>query len=125
MQATWTLRSRSPFALASAAIVPELETEERVRYLTLNGRQDDGMWGPLGAVWLSDDGERGGFLVHPWALWEGAEFVRSYRSALERGWSPGAIYDYWRSEVWPGTLAVDGERSCETLLLLNELIASL
>lgn len=125
MQATATQRSTSPFELARVATVPELEAEGRVRYLAVSGRQDDGLWGPVGAVWISADGERGGFLVHSWALWEGGEFVRGYRSALERGWSAAAIYDYWRREVWPGTHAVDRERGCETLLLLNELIASL
>jgi hypothetical protein len=125
VQATWTLRSRSPFELARVPTVLELEREGPVRYLMVNGRQDDGVWGAVGAVWLSADGRRGGFLVHPWALWEGAEFVRGYRSALERGWSPGAIYDYWHGEVWPGTHAVEDERSCETLAILNELISSL
>jgi hypothetical protein len=96
-----------------------------VRYLMVHGKQDDGLWGPVGAVWRSEDGRRGGFLVHPWALWEGSEFVRCYRSALKRGWSAEAIYGYWQHEVWRGTYSADVERDAETLVLLNELLASL
>jgi hypothetical protein len=118
-------RQSSPFALLERARSPELEAEGRVRYLLVSGRQDDGMWGPVGAVWLSEDGLRGGFLVHPWALWEGSEFVRGYRSALERGWTPALIYRYWLREVWRGTYSVDAERKAESLLLVNEVVASL
>jgi hypothetical protein len=91
----------------------------------MNGRQDDGTWGPVGALWLSDDGERGGFLVHPWALWEGSEFVRGYRSATGRGWTPATIYRYWLGESWRGSNVAEGELRAETLLLLNQLISSL
>jgi len=115
----------SPFALAEEPTTLQLETEGRVRFLLVNGRQDDGLWGTVGAVWLSEDGRRGGFLVHPWALWDGSEFVRGYRSALERGWSPTLVYEYWQREVWRGTYAVDAEREAATLVLLNELVASL
>lgn len=83
------------------------------------------MWGPVGAVWLSEDADRGGFLVHPWALSEGGEFVRGIRSALDRGWTPASIYAYWQDEVWRGTYAIDREREAETLLLLNDLLATL
>jgi hypothetical protein len=119
------VRAGSPFELLERARTPELEAEGRVRYLLVNGRQDDGVWGPVGAVWLSEDRRRGGFLVHPWALWEGSEFVRGYRSALARGWSPDLIYGYWLREVWRGTYSVDRERHSETLLLVNEVVASL
>jgi hypothetical protein len=119
------VRADSPFELLERARTPELEAEGRVRYLLVNGRQDDGVWGSVGAVWLSEDRRRGGFLVHPWALWEGSEFVRGYRSALARGWSPDLIYGYWLREVWRGTYSVDRERRSETLLLVNEVVASL
>lgn len=119
------LGSRSPFSIVQPASSPDLEAEGRVRYLLVSGRQDDGVWGPLGAIWLSHDGMRGGFLVHPWGLWEGSEFVRGYRSGRKRGWTAESIYRYWQREVWRGTYAVDRERDAETLPLLNELIATL
>jgi hypothetical protein len=119
------VRTRSAFALVEPARSPVLETEGRVRFLLVSGKQDDGLWGAVGAVWLSEDGDRGGFLVHPWALWEGSEFVRCYRSALARGWTPEWIYRYWLNEVWRGTYCVDVERDAETLPLLNELLATL
>jgi hypothetical protein len=115
----------SAFALAEEPTAPELEAEGRVRYLVVSGRQDDGLWGPVGAIWLSEDGERGGFLVSPWALWEGSEIVRGYRGALERHWNPAQIYGYWQEEVWRGPYAVDDEREAGTLLLLNELVQAL
>lgn len=116
---------RSPFTLVDPTGSPELEPEGPVRYLMVYGKQDDGLWGPVGAVWLSEDARRGGFLVHPWAVWEGSEFVRCYRSALKRGWSAESIYRYWQGEVWRGTYSADVERGAETLVLLNELLASL
>lgn len=115
----------SPFALVESPTTEQLETEGRVRYLLVSGRQDDGLWGPIGALWRSEDGCRGGFLVDPWALWGGSEVVRGYRSALERGWTPETIYDYWQREVWPRGYTIDPEREAESLLLLNELVAAL
>lgn len=115
----------SAFALAEEPTSPELEAEGRVRYLVVSGKQDDGLWGPVGAVWISEDACRGGFLVSPWALWEGSEVVRGYRGALERHWSPEQIYRYWQDEVWPGPYSVDDERESETLLLLFELVNAL
>ena len=115
----------SPFSLAEDLSTPELEAEGRVRYLVVTGKQDDGLWGPIGALWVSEDGARGGVLVSPWALWEGSEVVRGYGSALERGWTPEQIYGYWRSEVWPGSYVVDDEREAQTLTLLHELVAVL
>lgn len=120
-----SLGSRSPFSLVSPVGSPELDAEGRVRFLVVNGKQDDGLWGPVGAVWLSEDRRRGGFLVHPWGSWEGSEFVRGYRSALKRGWSAESIYRYWQREVWRGTYAIDRQREAETLGLLNDLLASL
>lgn len=119
------LGAHSAFSLVRDPTTPELRSEGRVRYQLVNGKQDDGLWGPVGALWLSEDAERGGFLVHPWALWEGSEFVRGYRSASERGWTPRSIYRYWQREVWPGTYAADGQREAGTLLLLHELLSTL
>jgi hypothetical protein len=126
MTQTAQLGTRSPFAIVRLPSSTEIDAERRVRYLLVSGKQDDGIWGPVGALWLSADGERGGFLVHPWALWEGSEFVRGYRSAEQRGWSPASIYRYWKDEVWRGTYAAEGEElEAETLLLLNELLSTL
>jgi len=119
------LDDRSAFSVVEAPTMVQLETEGRVRFLLVSGKQDDGLWGPIGALWLSEDGERGGFLVNPWALWEGSEIVRGYRSALERAWSPSQIYAYWQREVWPRAYIVDEERPAGSLLLLNELVAAL
>ena len=115
----------SAFALAEEPTAPELEAEGRVTYLVVNGKQDDGLWGPVGTMWLSEDRRRGGFLVSPWALWEGSEIVRGYRGALERHWTPEQIYGYWQGEVWRGPYSVDEEREAETLLLLSELLNAL
>jgi hypothetical protein len=119
------LDGTSPFSLVESPTTEQLETEGRVGYLLVSGRQDDGLWGPIGVLWLSEDGCRGGFLVDPWALWKGSEVVRGYRSALERGWTPESIYDYWQREVWPRGYTIDPERESESLLLLNELVAAL
>ena len=115
----------SAFALAETLTTPELESEGQVRYLVVSGKQDDALWGPVGVIWLSEDRRRGGFLVNPWALWEGSEIVRGYRGALERHWSPEQVYGYWQREVWRGPYSVDEEREAETLLLLAELVNAL
>lgn len=113
----------SAFAPADPPSAPELEAERTVRFLIVSGRQDDGLWGPIGALWLSEDAGRGGFLVHAWAIDQGSEMVRSYRGALARGFTPATIYDYWAKEVWTGAnLVVDEERTAEALVLVNELL---
>jgi hypothetical protein len=115
----------SVFSLAREPTTAELEGEGPVSYVIVNAIQDDGLWGPLGAVWLSEDRRRGGFLVSPWAPWEGSEIVRGYRGAIDRHWTPEEIYDYWRGEVWRGSYSTDEERRADSLLLLNELIRAL
>ena len=125
MDASRTSVGVSPLSLIPPPTTAELRTEGPVRYLLISGRQDDGLWGPLGALWRSEDGERGGFLVHPWALWEGSEMVRCYRSARAHGWSPTEIYRYRAREVWPGSYVVDEERTAASLMLLHELLAAL
>jgi hypothetical protein len=112
----------SPFAL-EAPSAPELEAEREVRYLLISGRQDDGPWGPIGALWASWDGERGGFLVHPFAIERGSELARSHRGALARGFTPATIFDYWAKEPWTGAnVVVDEERRAGTLLLVSALL---
>jgi hypothetical protein len=112
----------SPFATVEMPSTSELGSERDVRYLLLSGRQDDGPWGPIGAVWLSKDGERGGFLVHPWAIEAGAEMARGYRGALARGFTPSTVFEYWAGEPWTPNVVVDEQRRVETLLLVRELL---
>jgi hypothetical protein len=114
-----------PFSIVRPTVTTDLPVETNVRYVVISGRQDDGQRGPIGAVWLSEDGRRGGFLVNPWALWEGSEFVRGYRGALTRGWTPETIFDYWRREVWPGGSAREEEHVAGSLPLLADLVAAL
>lgn len=119
--------SLSPFAtLEDAPRIDDMEVAGEVRCLLISGRQDDGLWGVIGALWCSSDGDRGGFLVNPWALNLGSEMVRSYRGALGRGFTPASIFEYWRDEVWIGSnLSVDREQGVGSLLLLNDLVAAL
>ena len=117
--------SPSAFAVAEMPRSSDLDRERRVRFLVVSGRQDDASWGPVGAMWLSEDGARGGFLVHPYALWNGSEIARSYRSAQRRGWRPQTIFDYWSNEIWRGPYSVDEEQKAETLALLAELVNAL
>jgi hypothetical protein len=120
---TSTAQAASPFAPAEAPSLLELQTERNVRYLLVSGRQDDGLWGVVGALWVSEDGQRGGFLIHPWGLDIGTEMVRSHRGALERGFTPSTIFDYWAKEPWTGSnVLVDDERGAGVLLLVNELL---
>lgn len=77
--------SPSAFAVAEMPRSSVLEYERRVRFLVVNGSQDDGLWGPIGCVVALRRRARGGFLVNPYALWNGSEIARSYRSAHKRG----------------------------------------
>jgi hypothetical protein len=117
--------SASAFAVANRPGSLVLEHPGRVRFLLVSGKQDDDSWGVVGALWLSDDGDRGGFLVNPWSLWVGSEIVRGYRSALDRGWSPERIFEYWGTEVWRGSYSVDDEQRAGSLGLLVELVNAL
>lgn len=117
--------SPSPFAVAESPTSRDLQHEGRVRFLMVSGIQDDAVWGPVGAMWRSEDGDRGGFLVNPFARWAGSEIARGYRGALGRGWTPEGIYDYWAAEIWRGSYVVEEEQSAETLSLLVDLVDAL
>ena len=117
--------SPSAFAVAEAPTSRDLQFEGRVRFLVVSGVQDDTLWGPVGAIWRSEDGRRGGFLVNPYALWAGSEIARGYRGALVRGWTPEAIYDYWAGEIWRGSYVVEDEQGAETFSLLVDLVDAL
>lgn len=118
----------SPLTLVTDAVTfPELRSEGRVHYLVTSGERDSGAWGVIGAFWLSWDGERGGFLVNPNALYIGSEMVRSYRGALRRGWTNEEIYRYWQGRVGRRNerLKVDRQQQADSLMRLNQMISSL
>lgn len=101
---------REPIAAADAL------SEGPVRFLLVSGYLDDESWGLIGAFWLSIDTDRGGFLVAPGAIWPGSEMVRSYKSAVARGWTHEQVYRYWRAHVglW-GRFAIDPQQHADTL----------
>jgi len=89
---------RSPFAATpTASHAPQLVSDEAVHFLQVAGEQDDGSWGIVGAFWLSYSERDGGFFISPTALWQGTEMARSYRGALDRGWTEEQIFSYWKS----------------------------
>ena len=82
--------------------------------------------GVVGAIWVSEDGERGGVVPNPEAGWAGAELARNHRGALERGWTPARIFEYWRQtadEVW-GLQIEPGERAQSLRDLAVRVLAS-
>jgi len=117
----------SPFAMpAPTILLPNIHQEGHVRFLLVSGERDDRKWGIVGAFWLSIDAERGGFLLSPCALWQGREMVRSYRSALSRGWSDERIFSYWNEQTGIlGTVMVDPVRSAETLVSVARVVGAI
>jgi hypothetical protein len=118
----------SPLATVDpGSILRELRTEGGVRYLMVHGYRDDDSFGEIGAFWLSADGERGGVLVHPEALWTGSELARNYRNALDRDWTHEGIFHYWQREGFTGIeLLLDREdRTAASLRALWTLLISL
>ena len=89
----------SPFAATpTASHLPQLVSDEPVRFQLVAGEQDDGSWGIVGAFWLSSSTRHGGFLISPTAIWHGSEMTRSYRGALDRGWTEERIFSYWQDQ---------------------------
>src|SRR5512134_1816379 len=86
-------------ALREPVVAPDALAEGPVRFLLVSGSRDNNRWGLVGAFWLSIDGERGGFLVSPEAIWQGSEMVRSLKSAIARGWTHEEIYRWWQAQV--------------------------
>jgi hypothetical protein len=116
----------SPFATPPPSVVlPHINTEGPVRFLLVSGEKDDSRWGIVGAIWLSEDGARGGYLLSPTALWHGREMVRNYRSALSRGWSDVAIFDYWKEQTGIlGTYMIDPPRHADALFDLARIVGA-
>jgi hypothetical protein len=117
----------SPFASpAPTAVLDQLKSEGEVRYLLVSGERDDTTWGIIGAIWLSNDAERGGFLVSPDALWPGCGMARSYRSALSRGWTDEQIFSYWDEQTGSlGTYMIDPDRRVDSLLEVARVVGLL
>jgi hypothetical protein len=117
----------SPFATPEAtALLDQLNAEGEVRYLLVSGERDDTTWGIIGALWLSSDSERGGFLLSPDALWPGWEMVRSYRGALARGWTDEGIFSYWDEQTGSlGTYMVDPQRPADSLFEVARVVGAI
>jgi hypothetical protein len=113
-------------ALEVPLIVPDALSEGPVRFLLVSGHRDDGGWGLVGAHWLSIDGQRGGFLIAPRALWLGSELARSFRSAIARGWTPESIYRYWQRRIGPaGSVMIDPQEHADTLFQVARRLGAL
>ena len=117
----------SPFAPPIANThLPHMSTEGPVRYLLVSGELDDTSWGVVGAFWLSLDGERGGFVVAPDSVWSGSEMVRSFRGALDRGWTERRIYAYWEGQAGNlGTYMIDPEERADSLFAVARQVGAL
>ncbi len=117
----------SPFAMTPAsAHLTELHREGGVRFLLVSGERDDTTWGIVGAFWLSEEGDRGGFLLSPGSLWHGSEMARSFRGALTRGWTEERIYRYWESQAGGvGTYMVDPEARASSLFQVARAIGAI
>ena len=103
-------------AIHQPVVTPGNLSEGPVKFLLVSGDMDEHRWGLIGAFWVSIDGERGGFVVAPDAIWCGSEMVRSYRSAIDRGWEPETIYGYWRRQVGAsGNIMIDPQQHADTL----------
>jgi hypothetical protein len=100
--------------------------EGPVRFLLVSGDLDGGTWGVIGAFWLSIDGERGGFVVSPEALWTGSEMARSFRGASNRDWTAERIYHYWQTQVGvAGSVMVDPQQHADSLLHIHKRVGAL
>ena len=113
-------------ALREPVVAPEALAVGPVRFLLVSGGRDNGRWGLVGAFWLSIDGTRGGFLVSPESIWQGSEMVRSFRSALARGWTPEEVYRWWQAQVGAvGNVMIDPQQHADTLFQVARRIGAL
>jgi hypothetical protein len=122
---TWN--DLSPLAQVTSPVTePGALSEGPVRFLLVSGQLDDARWGLVGAYWLSIDGERGGFIVAPPAIWSGSEIVRSYRGALGREWDHERIYEYWQRQVGlAGPHMIDPQQHADTLFQVARRVGAL
>jgi len=124
---TPTWNDFSPLAqITEPVTAPGTLAEGPVRFLIVSGQLDDGRWGLVGGYWLSIDGQRGGFVVSPDAIWSGSEIVRSYKSALERAWDHEMIYAYWQRQVGlAGRFMIDPQQHADTLFQVARRVGAL
>jgi hypothetical protein len=117
----------SPLAAVREPVpAPVALSEGPVRFLLVSGPLDRDDWGLIGAFWLSIDGQRGGFLVSPDAIWHGSEMVRSLTHALRRGWTNEGIYAYWQGHVGvSGRLMIDPQQHADTLFHVARRVGAL
>ncbi|MEP7059138.1 MAG: hypothetical protein ABI828_00280 [Actinomycetota bacterium] len=117
----------SPLAAVHVPVVtPDSLSEGPVRFLLVSGHLDENTWGLIGAFWLSIDGDRGGFVVAPDAIWSGSEMVRSYRGAVDRGWAAEDIYGYWQRQVGAsGSVMIDPQQHADTLFHVARRVGAL
>ncbi|MGZ8595535.1 MAG: hypothetical protein ACXWYJ_07730 [Actinomycetota bacterium] len=122
---TWS--DLSPLAqITEPVTAPGTLAEGPVRFLIVSGQLDDGRWGLVGSYWLSIDGQRGGFVVAPDAIWSGSEIVRSYKRAVERGWDHELIYAYWQRQVGlAGLVMIDPQQHADTLFQVARRVGAL
>ena len=105
---------RSPFAVVDRVDPRLLGSEGPVRFLLVRGAREGLSLGVVGAIWVSEDGSRGGVISHPEGSWSAAELTRNHQSAVERGWSPARIFEYWRdAEAWG--LEIEPPEAAESL----------
>jgi|GEM_PF-5521322 len=113
-------------AVHEPVVTPDSLSEGPVKFLLVSGDLDERRWGLIGAFWVSIDGDRGGFVVAPEAIWGGSEMVRSYRSALDRGWNHESIYGYWQRQVGASAgLMIDPQRHADTLFHVARRVGAL
>jgi hypothetical protein len=113
-------------ALRDRILAPDALAEGPVRFLLISGERDDSSWGLVGAFWLSIDGQRGGFLVSPDAIWYGSEMVRNVKSGLSRGWTHEEIYRYWQAQVGAsGSLMIDPQQHADTMFQVARRVGAL
>jgi hypothetical protein len=103
-----------PQTTATRERIVALPDDERVRYAVMHDTRADWTVGPIGALWVSEDGARGGFesTSHGWLA---QDMRRNYESALARGWTPGRIFTYWTELNDEGQLLVDPPQDAASL----------
>ena len=110
------------FELPSASIL----SEGPVRFLLVSGTRDDDEWGLIGAFWLGIEGEAGGFLAAPQAIWAGSEMARCHRSARNRGWTAEQIFAYWQGQVGSaGDVMIDPQQHADALFQVARRVGAL
>jgi hypothetical protein len=52
--------------------------------------------------------------------------ARSYRNAVDRGWTHEAVYEYWHQQVgMAGSLMIDPQQHVDSLLQIHRRVGSL